>query len=263
MFFLAFLFVAGCATEGRKVILPSGNSPTPWVFDVIGDNRGNDSEYRQLVKMMVADKPSFIVNVGDLTLLPGLGITKFRERSAPIRCPYLFCPGNHDINNDNESGYLRWWGQPGLYYSFQFGGLNFIILNSENFVENTPATEKQIAWLKGELDKPGMKVVFLHRPIYANKYHSPLTDEVRSRLHELFKAGGAAVVFQGHDHTYSRENHDGIEYIVTGGGGAPLVTSWREGGFYHYVRADVGDSEITLRVIDIAGKVRETIPIRR
>ena len=41
-------------------------------------------------------------------------------------------------------------------------------------------------------------------------------------LQPLFEGNGVQLVFAGHDHTYERTIINGITYVVSGGGGAPL-----------------------------------------
>jgi len=244
---LAVLFLTSCASAGAKVQLDTiGSIKTPYVFDVIGDTRDNDADYGRLVDRMVKDNPAVVFNVGDLTPLPCVGTDEFKRRSSAIKVPYLFAPGNHDIGLDNGACYLKWSGQPGLYYNFAIGRLSFIVLNSENL------NETQIQWLKNTLTRDdNKKVVCFHRPLYASKLNNHLIDTMRQPLHELFKANHVAVVFQGHDHLYNQETVDGISYIVTGGGGAPL----RRGGFYHYVRVTVKDA-LGIEVVDIDGRIK-------
>ena len=70
-------------------------------------------------------------------------------------------------------------------------------------------------------------------------------ESVREQFHDIFVEHGVDIVFAGHDHYYYRTVRDDIQYVVTGGGGAPLYdiqadidTDWQPGdvGFsdYHY-----------------------------
>jgi len=43
----------------------------------------------------------------------------------------------------------------------------------------------------------------------------------------LFEKYGVGAVFSGHDHNYQRVLYNGIEYVVTGGGGSPLYDPTR------------------------------------
>jgi hypothetical protein len=49
-----------------------------------------------------------------------------------------------------------------------------------------------------------------------------------TEMHKLLKKYGVKTVFLGHIHLYDEMSYDGIEYIISGGGGAPL---YRQYGF--------------------------------
>jgi hypothetical protein len=92
-------------------------------------------------------------------------------------------------------------------------------------------------------------VVSFHNPMYSVRADRPdrwaQGESLRDTFHDLFIQYGVDIVFNGHDHQYYRTVRDDIQYIVTGGGGAPLYdiqtenTVWQEGdvGFsdYHYL----------------------------
>jgi acid phosphatase type 7 len=90
---------------------------------------------------------------------------------------------------------------------------------------------RQNQWLKETLSKYqddgaiSFVVVFLHHPPYTNsKTHKPdkLAQDNFVRLLEA--SSKVKFVFSGHVHSYERFRVNGINYIVTGGGGAPLET---------------------------------------
>jgi hypothetical protein len=63
--------------------------------------------------------------------------------------------------------------------------------------------------------------VFVHRPPYSSGNHGSDLS-VRNAWCGLFETYGVDIVFNGHDHDYERGLVNGVYYIVTGGGGAPL-----------------------------------------
>ena len=239
----------GCTSVGAKVSFDGlKNINAPFIVDVIGDNRGRDKEYTALINLMAKDSPVASFNVGDLTAIPCIGVKEFQDRSLALKSPYFFAPGNHDIIGNGDC-YLKWSKQPGLYFSFDINKFTFIVLNSENL------DETQLSWLKIELTKTkNKKFIFIHKPLYANKVHEALPDNLKLTLHKLFKDNNVAIVFQGHDHLYNKVIVDDISYIVTGGGGAPLYAD----GFYHYIRLSFKDTNILVEVISIDGKIIES-----
>ena len=70
----------------------------------------------------------------------------------------------------------------------------------------------------------------------------------RDTLHQLFVQQNVTCVFEGHEHLYNRQERDGVVYVITGGGGAPLYANELKGGFYHYLRVDVTATGYTVAV---------------
>ena len=81
-------------------------------------------------------------------------------------------------------------------------------------------------------------------------------------LHPLFVKYGVDVVFNG-SHSYTRAEKDGIQYLVSGGGGAELIPMDRpkrpeikETAFVlHHLRVSVNYPIISVEVVDINGSV--------
>ncbi len=249
----------------------------PFTFVVFGDNRTGNEVYGGLAKRIVEEKPAFVINVGDVTADEGdvKLWNEFVRLSAPITVPYFIVPGNHEINDKgSEAEFKQFVQQPGneLYYSFKVGGALCIILDTEQpgFVSRI-AGDQQV-WLKGVLagSKEKYKFVFLHRPMYPYKgvghhYGDSLNkfEADRDRLQSLFVKYKVDAVFAGHEHFYKRGEKDGIVEVITGGGGSPLYTHESEGGFYHYIRADISKNSAVFKVIDDKGMVRDTFKISK
>jgi len=61
-----------------------------------------------------------------------------------------------------------------------------------------------------------------HTPFTAIKARQTAAQGVAARLMPLLKKYNVQAVFSGHDHNFQHHRSEGIEFIVTGGGGAPL-----------------------------------------
>jgi len=249
----------------------------PFTFVVFGDNRTGTEVYGGLARRIADEKPAFVINVGDVTADEGdVELwNEFVRLSAPIKVPYFIVPGNHEINDKgSEAEFTQFVRQPGneLYFSFKSGGALFIILDTEQPKFVSRIAGDQLVWLKGVLSgsKEKYKFIFLHRPMYPYKkqghhYRDSLNkfEEDRNRLQTLFLKYGVDAVFAGHEHFYKRCEKDGIIDVITGGGGAPLYTPDSEGGFYHYIRADVSRGSAVFKVIDNKGMIRDTFKISK
>lgn len=244
-----------------------------FTFAVIGDNRAGrsyDDIYRELITQAMKHKPDFMVNTGDMIRSPNDQYwAHFKEISEPVTVPYFFTVGNHDVKDKKSEGfYKKRVDLPGneLYYSFPVGNSLFIVLDSKIPGQNHKVIAEQYEWLEGVLSSSGYKhkFVFIHHPLFPEKgrghHYGDSLDKYpkeRDRLQALFVKHKVTIVFQGHEHLYLRKTVDGITHIITGGGGAPLYTEEKNGGFYHFVLVTVDGDTVSGQVIDNKGKVRD------
>jgi hypothetical protein len=191
--------------------------------------------------------------------------------------PLYNAPGNHEIHDDVSrcsdeekqhvcaaqpcavDAYRRRFGD--LYGSFNVGDIHFVGLDAEQIGTPHPEIDPdQMKWLRDDLEahKSDRAIfVFSHSEFYS----SPLIDfgsgpshpaiGNRVELHELFRRYPVKAVFSGHEHLYWREpaeNHDFVNYIVSGGAGAPLYAPPDRGGFAHYLLVRVSGKGRDLRV---------------
>jgi hypothetical protein len=113
----------------------------------------------------------------------------------------------------------------------------------DGYGDYTPG-KPQYEWLVSDLagtSKP-WKFVFFHIPPYSSGGHGSDLN-VRQTLAPLFEQYGVTIVFNGHDHDYERSGANGVTYIVTGGGGAPLYPKVHDNpasiyfaSVYHFVQ---------------------------
>ncbi len=126
--------------------------------------------------------------------------------------------GNHDV--ESESRLLIAEGLFGTerYRSTQWGDVRFIILDA-----NRPDDPGQLAWLDGQLaGAAGETVVAVfHQPAVSCSKHGATPSVVENWM-DRFEAADVELVLQGHDHNYQHHLVDGIDYVVTGGGGHSL-----------------------------------------
>jgi hypothetical protein len=125
-----------------------GTGAAPLRFAVIGDNTGlaRPGVFDQAMTQISWLKPDFVLSVGDL--IEGYTDDKALiaqqweavERSiAKVGVPFIYTPGNHDM--DNEETHAAWVERRGPgYYAFRYKGALFLILNTEDPV--TPMEAK-------------------------------------------------------------------------------------------------------------------------
>ncbi len=95
--------------------------------------------------------------------------------------------------------------------------------------------------------------------------HKPVADMV-----PLFEKHRVTVVFNGHDHNYQHHVKNGVRYVVTGGGGAPLypVDGPLEGitqkveSTEHYVSVKVDGAKAAVEAIALDGHIIDRIELK-
>jgi calcineurin-like phosphoesterase family protein len=149
------------------------------------------------------------------------------------------------------------------YYSALLGGVEIISLD---YTQPSGASTGQGRWFAAQLDHIPKQVEFLlilyHIPWMADRQSEvfaglPTKDALALRQMlegRLGRIRPKVVVFNGHIHNYERFERRGVEYVVTGGGGAvPYPVLLRGGGdlyrdtafpVYHYLVLDVADHKL-------------------
>ncbi len=243
----------------------------PFEFAVIGDNRSGDNVYSKVVKQIQQRKPLFVMNTGDVIPTPGnrQQWKNFWSLSRGVPRPYFLIPGNHDINSlESQAVWRSEVDLPGneTYYSFTVGKNLFVVLNTCDPKHDRQIAGEQLAWLNRTLSskKYEYQFVFLHHPLFlwreASHYGMSLDryPKSRDRLHKLFVKKGVDVVFMGHEHTFKKQGKiGGVEYIITGGAGAPLYS-----GFNNVVFVNVDGDIIKAKVVDRKGYLRDEFYIK-
>ena len=220
----------GDAGKGSYKTPPSGAAQFQCV--VFGDTRTRHDVHRSVVNAILkyAD-PDFVVNTGDL-VADGRDTSLWPvffdiERELLRKAAFFPILGNHENNAKNFYDFLD--ARP--YYSFDWGSAHFTLIDSD--IANAGGTqaekdafwEKETRWLEEDLrSAQGADFRFLVA------HHPPMTA-VRGRqkdnrhmaaLEPMFEKYRVSAGFFGHDHNYQHYLKNGVHYIVTGGGGAPL-----------------------------------------
>ena len=160
--------------------------------------------------------------------------------------------GNHDLPSLTK--YFSLAGNE-EWYSFDYGSVHFIILNS-----NSPLSLNQFLWLLKDLQAEKIwKIVAFHHPPYSSGYHGNTT--ILRIWSIIFQLTSVDIVFNGHDHDYERIKIGSVNYIVTGGGGAPLrpvgKSKWTicSASTYHYCKISVSPSTLNFTSYSLDGSI--------
>ncbi|MHB9036913.1 MAG: purple acid phosphatase family protein [Armatimonadota bacterium] len=212
------------------------DKPGPVKFVVYGDSRSNPKKHKSVIDAM-AKEPGvdFVLHTGDVVAngndLDSWIPMYFAPAAAMIR-KVSFYPvlGNHESNSSN---YFTYFSLPGneRYYSFDVLNVHIIALDSNTDFDQG---SDQYDWLIKDLNKhknAKWKFILMHTPVFSSGNHGGFEGGVPSEkpmrtaqklIPSLARKYGITAVFSGHDHAYERNVKDGVEYIVSGGGGAGL-----------------------------------------
>lgn len=202
------------------------------------ENVQNEPQYtKDTMEKAVRDNPglNFSLNSGDFVeishaedeWLDILGQTQ----DVLLNLPHAMVAGNHDqysvhtyndlLNSFNnhinipQADENEIWG--GSYYSFNYNGTYFTILNTNDDSDSQLGqkteviSDAQMAWLRQDLQSASAqnadwKVVAFHKPVFSGSYHSLQDTDVQNSRDELIQvltANGVDVVLSGHDHVNS------------------------------------------------------------
>ena len=263
---------ASFTASGSFRTAPAGGDSS-FVFAVVGDGGMAQMAVAGLLERAT---PDLVLHTGDVVYPSGKQRHYDRRFFAPYRrliggVPVFPVLGNHDVRTRDGAAYLENFHPPfddpksgGRYYSFDWGSVHFVALDSELYHGDSGGDEaRQKAWLERDLSATDQsrKVVFLHRPPYSSSRHGG-DPKVRNDLEPVFVRHGVDLVFSGHDHCYERTVPiEGVTYVVSGGGGKELYpageSAWtaRSASAHHAVFVRVEGERLTLEALEPGGTV--------
>jgi len=223
-------------------------------FVVFGDNRDGDDVFMDLIdKVNQEENISFAVNTGDMVSHGRAEeYTQYLKMISKLKTQLYHVPGNHDLVGSGYKYYQKHFGP--FYYSFDYKNSHFVVINN---AFGGSFDHKQFSWLKNDLEETDKEniFVFMHKPLFdpseIYKGHVMSGRKTADELRRLFKRNQVDYVVAGHIHGYAKGLRDGIVYVVTGGGGAPLYLPRNFGGSHHYVRITVNGDKIEDKMVKI------------
>ncbi len=242
-------------------------------FLVYGDSRTQRLERRTLVEKIMAsfrNNFEFIVHTGDIVEI-GTEQNEWNEyfddtEALTAYKQGVYVEGNHEggLSTKMYNNLLMYGTDTERYYYFNYGGVGFIILNSNDY---TVGDDDQTNWLNQTLiqlsQENTFNFVFLHHPLL---HTSRSSDYHQEHWKPLFDKYNVSLILCGHNHHYERsypminssklDDYDNSEqynytnlndsiYIVTGGAGAPLYSVYNydfiaeKEEAYHFILVDV------------------------
>ena len=189
------------------------------------------AKLEEAAKQFEQNQPTFLVELGDLidaadsVDVEQSYLTTINRKFSAICKERHYVLGNHCVDTLKKDEFLDGVEQEKSYYSFNRGGLHFVVLDScfrsdgepygrKNFQwtdANIPAAE--LEWLEADLkanDKP--VIVLAHQRLDVSNSHGVKNNaDVRKVLES---SGTVLAVFQGHSHQNDLKEIGGIHYCT-------------------------------------------------
>jgi hypothetical protein len=280
-------------SSGDDFFITAPDTELPFAFVAFGDIGAATAEQIAVAAQVEDLVSSFAILTGDIIYESGEAANftpQFFDIYAPTlaRIPFYTALGNHDELTSGGQPYLDTFHLPSnnaamteRYYSFDYGNAHFVCL--EVVAENTIPNAAMLTWLDQDLaSSPKLwKFVYFHVPAYSNSGTHGGDAIIAAALEPIFLTRGVDVVFQGHNHFYTRTyplnggipvnvaddpnyfNPAGPVWITTGGGGRSLyavdtplssIEAFSESR-HHVVYVTVIDNQVSIGAIDKDGSV--------
>ncbi len=248
-------------------------------FVVYGDTRTYNKRHRFVADKIAEEHPSFVIHTGDL-VMDGRVKSDWNGffwaiKNLAATSPFYPVLGNHEYNSVyyfNSFVTPQGGGENGeQYYSFDYGPAHFIVLDADILLmqKDVEGMKKETEWLEKDLKAnkdAKWKFVFFHEPFWTNcvEYGTEPVSPTIKYWKSLFEKYGIDIVFNSHYHLYERFEDYKVQYLTTGGGGAPLYvhvkkpedrypfTMVESVGYHHFVLVDVTNNQVKVMVKGVA-----------
>jgi len=193
---------------------------------IYGDTRNGHDTHRKIIQCILTYKPAAVFHTGDL-VFNGKSQRHwdiFNDIVADLVkvAPLYPVMGNHELGVLDVRQNLQLPNE-GKWYSVDIQNIHYVIID---VTSKYKTGSEQYNWLLNDLSHQpnGTKftVVLMHYPVYTSSFHRTQLKKLRRNLVPLFEKYSVDAVFNAHNHSYERCYSNGIYYITTAGGGAPL-----------------------------------------
>ncbi len=279
-----------------KTATPKG---VPFSFTVTSETGGysgfdqsNGQINKNIFKQMQRYRPDITLFIGDI-VNDGRNYEDWGKyffdpgRDFLTSTPFYTCLGNHEYNASWYYDFFA-FAPPKNYYSFDYGDVHFICLDSTDFIkpESYPHSTGDIGPGNAQFDflirdlqstSARWKIVFFHYPLYISGGYQ--VEDLR-KLCPVLEKYGVDLVFNSHTIVYERSHplrsgkidfEDGIIYIVAGGAGAMPEWLLPKRGWHtsqslavpHFVQVIATSDNLEIRAIDDEGRLFDAFRIRK
>jgi len=211
-----------------------GNAPKKLRFGIVADvHKDLMPDANERLEKFISEagdrNVDFIIQLGDFCMAEE-GNKTFMNIWETFNGPRYHVLGNHDMDRHSKSEMLDFWGMPKTYYSYDFHGFHFVVLDANFLFEDgkfiaydkanfyvdsslrTYIDDMQIAWFKADLEATILPtLVFSHQSLW----HYQWGVKNRLSLQRIMEANKEKVIccMNGHNHIDFHHHQNGIDYI--------------------------------------------------
>lgn len=184
---------------------------------------------------------------------------KIVDQEAP-NIPVFVAPGNHESENyatPSFNNFKKYIGP--LHFTVNVNKLNlrliglYVNFRTEGGTKVYELTDSELEYLKTNLQNaPRFTFVVLHVPPNAGKWKQEFKDPESTfsiNVNKFLKIvrGKVSKVLVSHVHLFDTANINDTDFILSGGGGAPLITNHK----FHIVMIRIKNGKVTYEMIPI------------
>ncbi len=238
------------ASRGR-----APNSDDAFSFVVVGDGTGwqASTDWPRTIERINLLKPDFVMSLGGLIEGETEDLAElakqwdqFDAMIAKLDAPFFYCVGNHDVTNPvMRSAFVERYGRS--FYSFNYKGRHFIVLDSHTAMTDEAFAVKQYAWLKRDVAAAaGAKQIFVFCNMPLRRY-TRHWRELRDTL-----PVERTTIFNGQTHDLMYLETDGFATYNMGPGAAIATdTAHTLGNFRMFANVSVDEGQPTVAILPV------------
>ena len=217
-----------------------------WRFVFMGDNRGNDRKFKEMLQRAQELDPLFILHGGDIAETGSADeLSHFLDvvKSVKGLPPLFVVRGNHEMN---AALFEKMIGPLNFVIDSQRLGLRLVALDNSNYV----LSERELSFLSKNLDqKRQNQIVSMHIPPTTDRWPKHSFDKGKKELLSLMSDRNVTMGLFAHIHLFDKDIIKGIPCIISGGAGAQLAWFGYAGdAMYHLVVVEVVKGKVSYRV---------------
>lgn len=231
--------------------LPAAGDDLPFTFVIVGDTRSVGT-FERLAEDIDAVDPAFVVILGDWVNEGSPEHHAYFRQEAPeygFSFPVFFSPGNHDVDSEKYplDQFEKEYGPRN--FSFVFKNNIFIFISHlDSRFSNKESFEYLKSFDRSQLEKYDRKFVFMHIPPYVSPDIKERHTKDENEFIKLFQELNIDYVIAADFHGYNRTNLNGVEYIITGGGGSHLHQSAGK-QFHHAIAITLNKNMLSEKIL--------------